>query len=46
MAGNHITLFPGESQTLTVTRNSADPQGATAVVSVPGRNIPKIDSLA
>jgi exo-1,4-beta-D-glucosaminidase len=43
---NDITLFPGESQTLTVTWNSADLQGATAVVSVSGWNVPKIDVLA
>jgi exo-1,4-beta-D-glucosaminidase len=44
--GNDITLFPGESQTLTVTWNSADLHGATAVVSVSGWNVPKIDILA
>jgi len=43
---NDITLFPGESQTVTVTWNSADLQGATAVVSVSGWNVPKIDILA
>ena len=43
---NDITLFPGESQTLTVTWNSADLQGATAVVSVSGWNVAKIDILA
>jgi exo-1,4-beta-D-glucosaminidase len=42
---NDITLFPGESQTLTVTWNSADLQGATAVVSVSGWNLAKIDIL-
>ncbi len=41
--GNDITLFPGESQTLTVTWNSADLQGAAPLVSVSGWNIPKID---
>jgi len=40
---NDITLFPGESQTLTVTWNSADLQGASPVVSVSGWNVPKID---
>jgi exo-1,4-beta-D-glucosaminidase len=40
---NDITLFPGESQKLTVTWNSADLQGATPVVSVSGWNVPKID---
>jgi exo-1,4-beta-D-glucosaminidase len=43
---NDITLFPGESQTLTVTWNSADLQGATPVVSVSGWNVPKIDISA
>jgi exo-1,4-beta-D-glucosaminidase len=43
---NDITLFPGESQRLTVTWNSADLQSATAVVSVSGWNVPKIDILA
>jgi exo-1,4-beta-D-glucosaminidase len=43
---NDITLFPGESQTLAVTWNSADLQGATAVVSVSGWNVAKIDILA
>ena len=43
---NDITLFPGESQKLTVTWNSADLQGVTAVVSVSGWNVPKIDILA
>jgi exo-1,4-beta-D-glucosaminidase len=43
--GNDITLFPGESQTLTVTWNSADLQGATPVVSLSGWNVPKIDIL-
>jgi exo-1,4-beta-D-glucosaminidase len=43
---NDITLFPGESQTLTVTWNSADLQGATAVVSLSGWNVAKIDILA
>ncbi len=43
---NDITLFPGESQKLTVTWNSADLQGATPVVSVSGWNVPKIDILA
>src|SRR5262249_25540672 len=40
---NDITLFPGESQTLTVTWNSADLQGATAVVSISGWNLAKVD---
>jgi exo-1,4-beta-D-glucosaminidase len=44
--GNDITLFPGESQKLTVTWNSADLQGATPVVSVSGWNVPKTDIQA
>ena len=40
---NDITLFPGESQTLTVTWNSADLRGATPVVSVSGWNASKTD---
>jgi exo-1,4-beta-D-glucosaminidase len=43
---NDITLFPGESQTLAVTWNSADLQGATPVVSVSGWNVPKTDIAA
>jgi len=44
--GNDITLFPGESQKLTVTWSSADLQGASPVVSVSGWNVPKIDISA
>ena len=43
---NDITLFPGESQTLTVTWNSADLQGAAAVVSISGWNLTKVDIAA
>ena len=43
---NDITLFPGESQTLTVTYDSADLQGATPVISVSGWNLPKLDIAA
>ena len=43
---NDLTLFPGESQTLTVTYNSADLQGATPVISLSGWNLPKIDVAA
>jgi exo-1,4-beta-D-glucosaminidase len=43
---NDITLFPGESQTVTATWDSADLNGATAVVSVSGWNVSKIDLLA
>ena len=40
---NDVTLFPGESQTLTVTWKSAELQGASPVVSVSAWNVPKID---
>jgi exo-1,4-beta-D-glucosaminidase len=40
---NDITLFPGESQTLTATYNPSLLQGASPVVSVQGWNIPKVD---
>jgi exo-1,4-beta-D-glucosaminidase len=43
---NDITLFPGESQALTVTYDSADLQGATPVISVSGWNAAKIDIAA
>ena len=43
---NDITLFPGESQTLTVTYDSADLQGATPVISVSGWNAATVDILA
>ncbi|HEX5188455.1 MAG TPA: beta galactosidase jelly roll domain-containing protein [Streptosporangiaceae bacterium] len=44
--GNDITLWPGESQTLTVTYSSADLQGSTPVISVSGWNVPKTDMAA
>jgi hypothetical protein len=40
---NDITLFPGESQTITVTYRSADLRGAVPVMSVSGWNVPRID---
>ncbi|MCU1682488.1 MAG: beta-mannosidase [Amycolatopsis sp.] len=43
---NDITLWPGESQTLTVSYSSADLNGATPVVSVSGWNVGKIDVVA
>jgi len=43
---NDITLFPGESQTITVTYDSSDLQGATPVISLSGWNLPKIDIAA
>jgi exo-1,4-beta-D-glucosaminidase len=40
---NDITLFPGQSQTLTVTYDSAGLHGATPVISVFGWNVGTID---
>ncbi len=40
---NDITLFPGESQTLTVTYDSADLDGATPVISLSGWNATTAD---
>jgi exo-1,4-beta-D-glucosaminidase len=37
---NDITLFPGESQTLTVSYDSASLHGATPVITVSGWNVP------
>jgi exo-1,4-beta-D-glucosaminidase len=44
--GNDITLWPGESQTITVRWQSADLNGATPVISLSGWNVPKTDILA
>jgi exo-1,4-beta-D-glucosaminidase len=38
-----VTLWPGESETLTASYRSADLQGATPVVSVSGSNAARID---
>jgi exo-1,4-beta-D-glucosaminidase len=43
---NDVTLWPGESETLTASYNSADLRGATPVVSVSGWNMPKVDVVA
>ncbi|EWM19232.1 glycoside hydrolase family 2 TIM barrel-domain containing protein [Kutzneria sp. 744] len=43
---NDVTLWPGESQTLTVTYDAADLRGATPVVSLQGWNLPKFDVKA
>jgi exo-1,4-beta-D-glucosaminidase len=43
---NDITLFPGESQALTVTYDPADLEGATPVISVSGWNAARIDIAA
>ena len=40
---NDITLWPGESQTITVSYRSADLHGATPVISLSGWNTGKID---
>ena len=44
--GNDVTLWPGESQTLTVTYRSADLGGATPVVSLFGWNAHQVDVAA
>jgi exo-1,4-beta-D-glucosaminidase len=41
--GNDITLWPGESQTISVTWRSSDLKGASPVVSVSGWNLAKTD---
>ncbi|MEV6611882.1 beta galactosidase jelly roll domain-containing protein [Kutzneria sp. NPDC051319] len=43
---NDVTLWPGESQTLTVTYDAADLHGTTPVVSLQGWNLPKFDVKA
>ncbi len=43
---NDITLWPGESQTLTVDYRTADLRGAAPVVSVSGWNVGRIDVAA
>ena len=43
---NDVTLFPGESQTLTVTYDAADLEGATPVISVSGWNAATVDIVA
>jgi exo-1,4-beta-D-glucosaminidase len=45
-AGNDITLWPGESQTLTVSYATSDLQGSTPVISVSGWNVAKTDLAA
>jgi exo-1,4-beta-D-glucosaminidase len=41
-----VTLFPGESQTLTVTYKASDLQGATPVISLSGFNVAEKDVVA
>jgi exo-1,4-beta-D-glucosaminidase len=43
---NDVTLWPGESQTLSVSYRSADLHGATPVISVSGWNAAKVDVVA
>ncbi len=43
---NDVVLWPGESETLVVSYNSADLQGATPVISVSGWNATKFDIAA
>ncbi len=38
-----VTLWPGESETLTATYSSVDLNGASPVISVSGWNVPKVD---
>ncbi|HEV2375692.1 MAG TPA: beta-mannosidase [Streptosporangiaceae bacterium] len=44
--GNDVTLWPGESQTVTVRYDSSDLQGATPVVRVSGWNIRPVNIVA
>jgi exo-1,4-beta-D-glucosaminidase len=44
--GDDITLWPGESQQLTVSYTTADLHGHTPVISVSGWNVAKIDVAA
>ena len=44
--GNDITLWPGESETLTVRYDAADLHGATPVISVSGWNAATMDIMA
>jgi exo-1,4-beta-D-glucosaminidase len=43
---NDITLFPGETEKITVTYDSADLRGATPVISVSGWNVPEVTAAA
>ncbi|HEY2575192.1 MAG TPA: beta galactosidase jelly roll domain-containing protein [Streptosporangiaceae bacterium] len=44
--GDDITLWPGESQTLTVSYDSVDLDGATPVITVSGWNVPQMNIAA
>jgi exo-1,4-beta-D-glucosaminidase len=41
--GNDITLFPGESQTVTVTYDRSDLNGATPVITLSGWNVAQVN---
>jgi exo-1,4-beta-D-glucosaminidase len=41
-----ITLWPGESQTLTVSYDASDLNGATPVITVSGWNVPRVNVAA
>ena len=43
---NDVTLWPGESETLTASYSSVDLNGAAPVISVSGWNLPKLDIAA
>jgi exo-1,4-beta-D-glucosaminidase len=43
---NDVTLWPGESETLTASCSSADLQGATPVISLSGWNVARTDTVA
>jgi len=45
-SNDDITLFPGESETLSVTYHAADLQGATPVISLQGYNVAAQDIVA
>ncbi len=42
-SGNDVTLWPGESETLTASYSSVDLNGSSPVISVSGWNVPKLD---
>jgi exo-1,4-beta-D-glucosaminidase len=43
---NDVTLWPGESETLTASYRAVDLNGAVPVISVSGWNVPKLDIAA
>ena len=40
---NDVTLWPGESETLTASYRAVDLNGSSPVISVSGWNVPKLD---